>query len=215
MLGLNLNHVNKSGHWWVCRQSIRSSDGQSSLTLQDRSTHIRLRKISRQYSDNTFVVPCLYSNWHWLTVKLTPRNKLRWNLNLNTKKNHIQENDVGNVVCKMAIILFRPQCVSLHGFCAVRQVCTVTLVSVCNSATIAPPRIDGTWVGRTCGGRGFCSNALYTSLHVITLSNAKSVKVRWYTTCGLNCSWRKMGRMIMLVADSCDLYRITLSFLPH
>ena len=44
-------------------------------------------------------------------VNLTLRNKLQWNLNRNIK-NFIQENASGNIVCEMAAILSRPQCVN-------------------------------------------------------------------------------------------------------
>ena len=57
------------------------------------------------------LAPSHYLNQWFLIVNWILRNKSQWNLNQNTKI-FIEENPFENVVCKMAAILFRPQCVS-------------------------------------------------------------------------------------------------------
>ena len=49
-------------------------------------------------------------NQYWNIVNWALRNKLQWNLNRNLSI-FIQENALENVVCEMASILSRPQCV--------------------------------------------------------------------------------------------------------
>ena len=51
-----------------------------------------------------------YLNQCWIIVNWALRNKLQWNLNRNSYI-FIQENAFENVVCEMASILSRPQCV--------------------------------------------------------------------------------------------------------
>ena len=56
----------------------------------------------------------------WIIVHWTLRNKLQWNLNRNSNI-FIQENALEHVVCEMASILSRPQCVKLFR-CALQHV---------------------------------------------------------------------------------------------
>ena len=54
-----------------------------------------------------------YLNQCWNIVNWTLRNKLQWNFNRNSYI-FIQENVLQKVVCEMASILSRPQCVKMH-----------------------------------------------------------------------------------------------------
>ena len=54
----------------------------------------------------------IIQNQCWNIVNWTLRNKLQWNFNRNSII-FIQENALQNVVCEMASILSRPQCVKL------------------------------------------------------------------------------------------------------
>ena len=62
-----------------------------------------------------------YLNQCWNIVNWTFRNKLQWNFNRNLNI-FIQENALDNVVCEMAFILSRPQCVKyLHSQIGTRR----------------------------------------------------------------------------------------------
>ena len=52
-------------------------------------------------------------NQCWNIVNWTHRNKLQWNFNRN-KNNFIEENSLENVICEMASILSRPECVNIE-----------------------------------------------------------------------------------------------------
>ena len=56
-----------------------------------------------------------YLNQYW-NIVWTLRNKVQWNSYPNSNI-FIQENVFESVVCEMAAILSRPQCVKLHGPC--------------------------------------------------------------------------------------------------
>ena len=60
----------------------------------------------------TWLVPSYYLNKCWNIVNWTLGNKFQWNINRNLYI-FIQENAFKNVVWKMAVILFRPQCVKV------------------------------------------------------------------------------------------------------
>ena len=62
------------------------------------------------------MAPSHYLNQCWNIVNWTLRNKLRWNFNRNSKI-FIKENAFENVVCEMASILSRPQCVNHFRHC--------------------------------------------------------------------------------------------------
>ena len=55
-------------------------------------------------------MPSRYQNQCWNIVNLNLRNKFQWNLKRNSYI-FIQENAFENVICEMAAILLRPQCV--------------------------------------------------------------------------------------------------------
>ena len=60
-------------------------------------------------------MPGQYIYQCWNIIDSNPRNKLHWNLNQNWCI-YTQENAYENVVCKMAAILYRPQCVIRFSF---------------------------------------------------------------------------------------------------
>ena len=81
------------------------------LTYWGRVTHICVGNLTIIGSDN--------ETKHYLNecrniVNWTLRNKVQWNFNRNSNI-FIQENAFQNVVCEMASILSRPQCVSQCG----------------------------------------------------------------------------------------------------
>ena len=59
--------------------------------------------------------PSHYLNKYWHIVNWTLRNKLQWNFNLKSDI-FIQENAFGIFVCKIEVILSRPQCVKYLYF---------------------------------------------------------------------------------------------------
>ena len=61
--------------------------------------------------------PSHYLKQWWNVVNWTLRNKLHWNFIPNSNI-FIQQNALENVVCEMASILSRPQCVKMHYFLA-------------------------------------------------------------------------------------------------
>ena len=83
------------------------------LTHWGRMTHICVSKLTITGSDNG-----LSSGRHqaiiWDIVNWNVVNKLQWNLKRNSYI-FIQENAFENVVCEMAAILSRPQCVKVCG----------------------------------------------------------------------------------------------------
>ena len=81
------------------------------ITHWDRVTHICVNKLTIIGSDNGLSqsAPSHYLNQWWDIVNWNLRNKFQWNLERNSYI-FIQENAFENVVCKMAVILSRPQC---------------------------------------------------------------------------------------------------------
>ena len=77
------------------------------LTHWGRVTHICVANLTIIDSDNG-AKPL--SNQCWNIVKWTLGNQLQWNSNLNSSI-FIHENGLESVVCEMAAILSRPQCV--------------------------------------------------------------------------------------------------------
>ena len=76
-------------------------------------THICVGNLGRHWFKQWLVAwsaPSHYLNQCWNIVNWTSRNKLQWNSNRNSYI-FIQENALENVICEMASILFRPQCV--------------------------------------------------------------------------------------------------------
>ena len=76
-----------------------------------RPNDASMRNLSILGSDNGLSAPSHYLNQCWHIVNWTLRNKLQWNLNRNSYI-LIQENTFENVVCEMASLLSRPQCVN-------------------------------------------------------------------------------------------------------
>ena len=77
----------------------------SMLSYWGRKTYICVGKLTIIGSDNG-----PYLDQCWNMVNLTLGNKFQWNFNRNSNI-FIQENAIKNVVCEMAFILSRPQCV--------------------------------------------------------------------------------------------------------
>ena len=92
---------------------INNSSRPSDAYMRRGSSHhwFRFRLVS-------WSAPSHYLNQCWNIVNWTLGNKLQWNLNRNTNI-FIQENAFESVVCQMAAILSRPQCVKTNsgGFC--------------------------------------------------------------------------------------------------
>ena len=84
------------------------------LTHWGRVTHICVGKLTIIGSDNDLspsqAAPSHYLNQCWNIVNLTLGNKLQWNFNRNWNI-LIPENAFEYIVCEMASILSRPQCV--------------------------------------------------------------------------------------------------------
>ena len=95
-----------------------SSDGSTwpvVLTHWGWVTHICVGNIGHHWFRLWLVAwfaPSYYLNQCWNIVNWTLRNKLQWNFNRNLNI-LIQGNASQNVVCKMAAILSRPQCVKM------------------------------------------------------------------------------------------------------
>ena len=78
-----------------------------------RLMHICISKVTIIGSDNVlgaWSAPSHYLNQCWDIFHWTHENKFQWNFNQNSYI-FIQENPFENIVCKMAAILSRPQCV--------------------------------------------------------------------------------------------------------
>ena len=99
---------NAFSHWLgPCpERSLSSFPG---ITHWGRETHTCVGKLTIIASDNG-LSPSHYLNQCWNIVNWTLGNKLQWNFNGNSYI-FIQENALENVVCEMASILSRPQCV--------------------------------------------------------------------------------------------------------
>ena len=94
------------------------------LTHWGRATHICISKPTITGSDNGLSpVPASshYLNQWWNIVNWTLRNKLQWDFNQNSYI-FIQEKVFENVVCEIAAILSRPQCVD----CSIRKMIFVS-----------------------------------------------------------------------------------------
>ena len=87
------------------------------LTHWGRVTHICVSRLTITGSDNGLSPGrrqlSHYLNQCWNIVNWTLRNKLQWQFNRNANI-LIHENAIERVVCKMASILSRPQCVKSY-----------------------------------------------------------------------------------------------------
>ena len=80
------------------------------LTHWGRLTHLCVSELTIIGSDNG-LSPSHYLKQCWIIVNWTLRNKLHWNFKWNSNI-FIQENSLEHVVCEIASILSRPQCVN-------------------------------------------------------------------------------------------------------
>ena len=82
------------------------------LTHWGRVTHMRQQSNYHWFrrSLDAWTAPSHYLNQWWNIVNWTLRNKLQWHFNRNLNI-FIQENALEDVVCEMASIFSRPQCV--------------------------------------------------------------------------------------------------------
>ena len=78
--------------------------------------HICVSKITIIVSDNGLSAPSHYLNQCWNIVNWALRNKLQWDLYRNSNI-FIQGNAFESVVCEMAGILSRPQCINKLAKC--------------------------------------------------------------------------------------------------
>ena len=97
-----------------------------SLNNWGRVTHICVGELTTISADNG-LPPGRRQSIIWANdgILLTPRNTARWNLNRNSYS-FIQENVFVNIVCKMAAISARPQCVKDR----LAQIAIVTLLTL-------------------------------------------------------------------------------------
>ena len=105
-----------------------ASPGHSGLTHWGQVMHICIGNLTIIISDNGLSScwrqnHCLNQSWH--IVNWTLRNKLQWNLNLNSYI-FFQENGFQSVVWKMAAILSQPQCVKVTVMMSKRLCYTIT-----------------------------------------------------------------------------------------
>ena len=103
--------------WWIYSQYnfcsflvMASQPAVGRLTHWGRVSHKCVGKLTIIGSDNGLSPGRRQANQWWNIVNWTPGNKLQWILHGNWYI-FIQENAFENVVCEMAYILSRPQCV--------------------------------------------------------------------------------------------------------
>ena len=95
------------------------------LTHWGRVTHIcvsKLRHLWFRWWLVAFSAPSHNPNQCWYIVNWTLVSKRQWKINDNSNI-FIQENAFENVICEMAAILSRPQCVNFEAVLKVRTVC--------------------------------------------------------------------------------------------
>ena len=108
-------HQNRGG-WSLCSQSaswLFFFGGNSCMSALLRPSAYMRQETSHHWFRQWLVAwptPSHYLNQWWNILYWTPRNKLQWNFNRNSYI-FIPENQFENVVCIMAVILSRPQCV--------------------------------------------------------------------------------------------------------
>ena len=83
-------------------------------------------------SNNAWMAPSHYLNQCWNIVNWTLRNNLQWNFNRNSNI-FIQENTLENVVCEMAAILSRAQCVKRKRCCHLNEICITGCTGSCQN----------------------------------------------------------------------------------
>ena len=121
---INAACIHTPGKCWKSRNrgnvSLLINTPSSHLTHWGRVTHICVGKQTIIGSDNGLSPgrrqAIIWTNdglLLWIIVNWTPRNKLQWNFNKNSNI-FIHKNTYESVVCEMASILSRPQCVNTH-----------------------------------------------------------------------------------------------------
>ena len=109
-----------------------------SLTHWDQETHICTSQlIHHRYSE-----PSHYLNQYWSTVNWILGNKIQWNLNQSTAV-FFQRYAFENIVCKMAIISSRPQCVDRWNYSIIVLHCCRPEVTIPSSQAIWGDRNGG------------------------------------------------------------------------
>ena len=113
--------VSNHWHWAVCWTSCSANNKQNTtaphnwpLTHLPLVPHLCVSDSNQHWSRLWLVAysaPSLYLNQCWVIVNWNLRNKLQWNLNLNTNL-FIHKNVFRNVVCEMASILSRERWVN-------------------------------------------------------------------------------------------------------
>ena len=101
-------------YWTVFHANTKKTHWSSLLTHWGQATHICVSKLTIIGSNNGLSPDrrqaIIWINAGLLLIGPLYRNKLQWNLNLNSNI-FIQENAFESVVCETAAILSRPQCV--------------------------------------------------------------------------------------------------------
>ena len=133
------------------------------LTHWGRVTHICVSKLTTIGSDNG-LAPNHYLNQWWNIVNWTLRNNLQWNFNWNSNI-FIRKNALENVVCEMASILSRPQCVNkpshISHFLGSGKVKVAWLASACLSSAHQGFRWSAVPAGQDYHLGGPVSNSYY------------------------------------------------------
>ena len=98
-------------------RSYISSVGYGKLTHWGRVTHLCVANLRNLWLGQWPVgssTPIPNLNQSWLIVSWTIENIFWWTLNQNATI-FVEENECVNVVCKLVVILFRPQCISIYS----------------------------------------------------------------------------------------------------
>ena len=102
-------HIRQHPTKW--HKDVEEIPGQFAMNINSlRPSDAYLRRLSNHHWFVAWSAPSHYLNQCWNIVDRTLRSKLQWNFNRNSKS-FIQENAFESVVCDMATILSRPQCV--------------------------------------------------------------------------------------------------------
>ena len=98
------------------------------LTHWGRAIYICVRKLAIIGSENA---PSHYLNQCWSIVNWNLRNEFQWKLD-RTSYIFVKENAFENVVCEMATILSRPQCVTLNNTLLVPNtfICALYMIKI-------------------------------------------------------------------------------------
>ena len=101
-------------NWCIFDVIVLCGRTKLSLALRHRFIKTHRRRGTHIYGSNKLVArsaPSHYLNHYWNIVNSNLRNTLQWNLKRNSYI-FIQENACENIICEMAAISSRPQCVN-------------------------------------------------------------------------------------------------------